>query len=520
MFAPNVCDTEMRVAGNVKRIGADLPYVHESTFNDIGRFVNKVFIPFFYPDVTGFKLMTVGEWLDTRDFDLAKKARFMKYYNEWVESGRKPKRSDIVVDTHTKLEFYPEAKFYRGIFSRSDRFKAAYGPLVSSIEKIAYKILPFIKNVPVVERAAFINKLFQNLRVYLNDCTAFESSSHPSLMRNVLLPIYQHCSNHEYDEYVSDYIEALCGINKIKCSDYKMLVNGRRMSGEMDTSLGNGLINLVIICYVFWKKGGSLSDLLIIIEGDDSLFHHLGGIEVNSDDFRKLGFNAKLESSAHVSDASFCGLIYHEDDLINIANPMTILMKLGWADARYANYPDRIKLELYKSKITCMIVQYYKTPIIYPYCLSMYKQLSKSRVKTDNYWDQQVVKQIGTVDVSKEYPIPIGTRQKMADSFGIPIHDQIRIEDQLRSLKVGENIPNAYLDNYILPIYKENFYNNVCKVFKNSSIGLSECGRSLNPKPVPKSWMFGELGLCPDKLSGDEFVTHPYYYGLDIPRSA
>ena len=87
------------------------------------------------------------------------------------------------------------------------------------------------------------------------------------------------------------------------------------MSGEMDTSLGNALVNLICIMYVLHSKGMSLEEMKIIIEGDDSLFC-TGDKDVTADDFKALGLSPKLESFDDPSDASFCGLIYDPRDLV------------------------------------------------------------------------------------------------------------------------------------------------------------------------------------------------------------
>ena len=160
------------------------------------------------------------------------------------------------MDTHTKAEWYEEPKPFRGIFARSDRWKARFGPLIYSIEKVAYKLKFFIKRVPVSERATFIKEVFGiDEDIFSNDFTAFESSSHVKLIRAILQPIYSHIAKDWLDE-VEEYIDVLSSTNFIRCRDYFMKVLGRRMSGEMDTSLGNGLLNIVILCYIHYLEGG------------------------------------------------------------------------------------------------------------------------------------------------------------------------------------------------------------------------------------------------------------------------
>ena len=132
---------------------------------------------------------------------------------------------------------------------------------------MVYKLKYFIKKIPVVSRPKFINDLFEGMSVWSNDHTAFESSNNPDMMDSVLRPIYLHISG--LPDLVNDYMNALTARQRIKCKDFLLRVNGRRMSGEMDTSLGNALVNLICIMYVLYSKGMSLEEMKIIIEGDD-----------------------------------------------------------------------------------------------------------------------------------------------------------------------------------------------------------------------------------------------------------
>ena len=182
MFAPNIYDTNMRTAGAVKRIGGQLPYVQPSTYSKLKKFVEEIAIPFLFPE-NDFKLMTFDEYIADKDYTLDKKACWKRYHQEHMETlGRcEPREHDV--QTHTKLEFYSEPKCYRGIYARSDRFKASYGPLIASIERVVYKLKYFIKKIPVVSRPKFINDLFEGMSVWSNDHTAFESSNNPDMMK-------------------------------------------------------------------------------------------------------------------------------------------------------------------------------------------------------------------------------------------------------------------------------------------------------------------------------------------------
>lgn len=480
MFAPNIYDTNMRTAGAVKRIGGQLPYVQPSTYSKLKKFVEEIAIPFLFPE-NDFKLMTFDEYIADKDYTLDKKACWKRYHQEHMETlGRcEPREHDV--QTHTKLEFYSEPKCYRGIYARSDRFKASYGPLIASIERVVYKLKYFIKKIPVVSRPKFINDLFEGMSVWSNDHTAFESSNNPDMMDSVLRPIYLHISR--LPDLVYDYMNALTARQRIKCKDFLLRVNGRRMSGEMDTSLGNALVNLICIMYVLYSKGMSLEEMKIIIEGDDSLFC-TGDKDVTADDFKALGFSPKLESFDDPSDASFCGLIYDPRDLVNITDPIKVLLKLGWGDGKYIDASDRTKAELYRSKLLCGMVQYYQCPVIYPYLYHEFHRIGPGKTRSLGMWYDEILKQVKTIDVYQPPRVSMYSRLKMEKMFGVSTSQQLNFENSIpmmKSLNLSSffNVPLRFEDNH---------RRHVLSVVKTSKMTYRQCARMMYPVAESRQW--------------------------------
>jgi hypothetical protein len=481
MFAPNIYDTNMRTAGTIKRIAGQLPYVQQSTYDALNRFVVEVAIPFLF-DSDSFELMSFDEYINTKDFTVEKKENWRKYYVDHMgRLGRcEPREHDV--QTHTKLEFYPEPKFYRGIYARSDRFKASYGPLIASIERVVYKLKYFIKKVPVTQRPKYLKKLFDGIPVKANDHSAFESSNCPGMMNAILRPIYSHISG--LPDMVNDYMDALTGRQRIKCKDFTLSILGRRMSGEMDTSLGNALVNLICIMFVLYNKGIPLDAMTMIIEGDDSLFC-TNGTNVTAMDFMNLGFSPKLESFEDSSDASFCGLVYDAEDLVNLSDPIKVLLKLGWGDAKYLEASPRVKAELYRSKLMCGLVQYYRCPVIYPYLLSEFTRIGFGKTRSLGYWYDDLLKEFTTLDITKPYTIGDRSRVKMEKIFGISVAAQERFERDIGNFKELDIM--SYFDVPIRYACHGSMF--VKEIFKTTRLSYRECARAMNPTAVSKQWI-------------------------------
>jgi len=471
----------MRVAGMIKRIGGALPYVHQSKYRALEQFVRAVLIPFLFPDPK-FELKTFDAYIEGRDFTVHKKQQWKEYHDTTMSKlGRYDKR-DTYVATHTKLEFYTEPKFYRGIYARSDRFKASYGPLISSIEDVVYKLQYFIKSVPVTQRPKYIHEFFGEDDVYSNDHSAYESSNNPYMMNSVLRPIYEHIASSHLD-LVNDYMNALTSEQYIKATEYTAKTFGRRMSGEMDTSLGNGLVNLATIMYVLWSHGAKLDDIKVIVEGDDSLFKVVPG--VCEMDFKDLGFSPKLECVGKCYQASFCGMIFTPKDYVNISDPIKALLKLGWCDAKYIDASQRVLDELYRSKLMCAMVQYYQCPVIYPYLYKEFMRIGPGKTRTLGFWYDEIIKQFTTIDVSKPPKILSTTRIHMEEQFGITVASQLAFE-QSKTLDLCSffNVNPKYID--AAQKHKLN-------IFSTTTMSYSQCARLFYPLPVAKSWLWDPL---------------------------
>lgn len=134
------------------------------------------------------------------------------------------------------------------------------------------------------------------------------------------------------------------------------------MSGECDTSLGNGWANLCVAYFLHVNNGGTEEDFDGIFEGDDALF--VTTATLNPKMFEALGFKVKLQEVADPCSASFCGLIFGQSGQI-IRDPLKVLCKFGWTSS-FIHAGDRIMNSLLKAKCMSLLAETPDCPVLSP----------------------------------------------------------------------------------------------------------------------------------------------------------
>lgn len=222
------------------------------------------------------------------------------------------------------------------------------------------------------------------------------------------------------------------------------------MSGEMNTSLGNGFTNLMFIKFICYKKFGV--DVTAFVEGDDGIFSPPG--PVSDQDFLDCGLLCKLIDANQKITSPFCGIIFNYTDNVNITNPIKVILKTPWLHKKYVTSSKIIRLQLLKSKSLSLLWQYPGCPITQSYGL----WLLKSCFFVDNYvrdkdiWyrneDFKTVllktKEIDDFDEILSYlpirHITVESRMLMQKHYDITIDTQLYIED-LFDNKLQPGIP-------------------------------------------------------------------------------
>jgi hypothetical protein len=335
-----------------KRLLRDVPVANKNTLTEFANFVND----FVRNNIPKVRVPEFEEWLSGTSYNDNRKSQLRGCY-ELLRGGFPSRKQCSHIDTFVKTEYYTEWKHCRMINSRSDAFKVFSGPIFKAIESVVYELEEFIKHTPVTERPEKVLALWQaGMFCYQTDFTAFESHFVPAVLDICECALYRWCID---NKSVSDLIcSTLMGKNRMRTRTGIIAeVHGRRMSGDMCTSLGNGFTNLMLAKFIAFKQG---CDVHGFVEGDDGLF--LTKANLTTAHYADLGFSIKVEKVPNPCEASFCGMIFSGSCEI-IRDPRRVLAGFGWTHS-FINAGPRIMDELLRAKALSSVYETPQCPII------------------------------------------------------------------------------------------------------------------------------------------------------------
>lgn len=441
---PKCCPHDPRTteAGSMSRFVTKGPTPNRRFLRRLAAFVKKWckknLIPLAADTDLGVEL-----WLSLRPYPAHRRAELLQ---KWLELGADDADRMLRVLNEKKFhlcksfmkdENYVAWKHARAINSRTDEFKCAIGPLIGAIEHIVYQNPAFIKHVPVRDRAKFIyERLYRPGASYAaTDYTAFESLFTKEVMEACEFVLYEYMCQHLPAIYMS-LLNVLKGYTVCEFKNFKVKLEATRMSGEMNTSLGNGFSNLMFMLFMAELKG--MKNVVGVVEGDDGLF--VGdGQWPSEEDFQKLGLIIKMEIHEELNSASFCGLIFDLHDQMNVTDPIEVVCSFGWTTRQYARSKSSKLKMLLRAKSLSLAYQYPGCPVIQElalYGLRMTKSYDLrhyAREGNMSMWDrEQLLEALSAGKLT--FPEPgIGTRELVARKFGLDISDQLSLEEYFRS---------------------------------------------------------------------------------------
>jgi len=419
-------------------------------------------------------------WLAKTNYPLWRKDQLRKYEREisdLLERNEHGKLVRFIIKLFMKDEHYIDFKHARGIFARDDAAKITFGPWFKGIEEIVYDEPEFIKHVPVRDRASYIyERLFVDGSTYVaTDFSSFEAHFVADLMDSCEFVLYEHMlgdSNAGKDMLLL-MKEVLMGENRIFNKYVNARCIARRMSGEMNTSLGNGFSNLMFMGYVCETLG--LGEPNGVVEGDDGLFQFVGRHPTTAD-FAKCGFLVKLDTYVKISQASFCGNLFDEDSMQIVTDPLDVISSFGWTTNRYRHSAEAKLKTLLRCKALSFAHQYPGCPMIGK--LAQYAlRVTRGRTNKDmlnfversrdlNLWyREQLIEAIKyrTTDEALYVEPTQGTRILFFELYGVTESMQIMFEKYVDSLEVlqplrfdllVDMVPpswRSYWDKYVVP---------------------------------------------------------------------
>lgn len=357
-------------------------------------------------------------------------------------------KSKSRVGIFQKAQWMEEKKHMRWIMPRSDAYKVTFGPLVSAMEKEVYENLKapdhpyFIKHVPVDERPALLEKTFHGkANIVATDHSRFEAHFCELVQNTIEFTVYEYLC--QYNPYAREMCKRLkhiqAGRQHVLGYGFAAEMGARRMSGDLTTSLGNGLTNLFVMLLTGRMTGCEIDGF---VEGDDGIF----SIERNGEDvtlpdakfFEQFGMELKIERLDNAHTASFCGNVYHPESLRNVTNPISKILKMGWTlDSTYFDAQEKVMLGLQRAAALSLACGYPGCPILASYARWLLRRTEgvdpRFGDKRNHYtWDE--IFEMGgenwrtrTQDAVLARVRPCD-RLLVAGCYGISIEDQLTLE--------------------------------------------------------------------------------------------
>lgn len=307
--------------------------------------------------------VSVESWLARTNYTLKRKEELAL---KWANLRDRYDKRHFRVKSFVKDEFYPDYKHARAINSRSDEFKCMTGPIFQLISDVLFKRPEFIKKIPVHLRPQHvIDQIYQEGATYFaTDFSSFEAHFRKVLMEDCEFVMYDHMTKNlpDHDEFMHHMNDVIAGTNIIEFKNIVMSIEAKRMSGEMNTSLGNGFSNLMFLKYICSITPGC-EDLRAQIEGDDGLCSVKGNAPI-TETFKRFGLRVKLETFTDLCKASFCGMVFDIEERKNISDPREVLATFGWTTSRYIRSKASVHRTLLRCKALSLAFQYPSCPIL------------------------------------------------------------------------------------------------------------------------------------------------------------
>jgi hypothetical protein len=388
--------------------------------------------------------LSLDAWLSKCLYTTARKQELRDTFNKFSQELG----IDLLhctVKSFVKDEGYIAAKAARMINSREDYFKCFSGPLFQLIADIVFSHPHFIKKVPIPDRPKLIfSKLYGvGRKYYCTDFTSMEAHFTDENMIDIEVVMYNYmCSRNAYATWlIAIIVPVLTGKNKIRFKLIIVVILATRMSGEMNTSLGNGFANLMI--FLFTCKCCGCVVIWIFVEGDDgisALNVRPGGHTPTKQDFENLGWDIKLEVHDQLNTASFCGMVFDPDELIVVTDPRKILASFGWCPKRYVGSTRKVKLQLLRAKGFSMAHQYNGCPMVAALGRRLVQITEGVRIRKSIVDSVEMYKRQHLVEALKGLPTEItpgpNTRELVSVLYGIEPVDQMAFENQVSKIEL------------------------------------------------------------------------------------
>lgn len=331
-----------------------------------------------------------------------------------------------------KGECYDEIKMARWICSRSDEYKVLVGPLIHEIEAQVYAVQSpaghpyFVKYGDNSHKLAILQQMVGTC--YSSDFVSFESFFTHDLCYATEAQLFIAVTEGYYRDLVMDVV---FGMNRLSSHEVKVTCPGRRMSGELWTSLGNGFTNLMVHLFLNRKHSPDA-----IVEGDDACVCLCTNTLPTEQQFADLGFNVKITPELSPATSCFCKICGPDGQLIR--DPCRFLRRFAWTMAA-KGHCYALKDSLLLAKCLSVLADCPHCPIIAPLANAIRIRLKGLKPRYDPR-DMRWMHTIPDEDALQTYQPTQATRLWFASMYSISLAEQLEFEgDPLSHLSTLAN---------------------------------------------------------------------------------
>lgn len=325
-------------------------------------------------------------------------------------------------------------KNVRCINGPEDRWKVYVAAIIHAVEKRVCSLKYFAKYIPVKDRARVIYERLSSFPgpYYVTDYTSFEASFVGEVLDACEGELYRYMMV-DFEE-MEDIVAQMIGKHTCKYRGFTVVVPGTRMSGDSNTSLGNGFTNLMLTSFMCDKLGLQFDGF---VEGDDGEFCFSGEPEFAI--IAKLGFDLKFEPHPTIYTTSFCGLMLSRS-LALYSDPVYEIVKFGWTTSLQRHSKNKsVLMGLLRAKALSLFYCHPRCPMITALAVKFIGLTENyEALWTNNFWERTIVEE--TIKYSsyarEEYSIGISAQDRydFLQLYGISILVQVAFEDYIAKL--------------------------------------------------------------------------------------
>lgn len=404
--------------GGNKRLSADDCYYKRL---DAIKFLHEQFLPQFepLPRILEPDEMFEDYVVNSKQINQAKRALYEKTYHEISQPdyiakihAKDDPKGFRTIGCFQKTENYEEMKEPRAICACSTENKVFFAGIINQLQHYISKKYKFmVKTLTTDQILQRKREMSERWSCFCgSDFSSFEGSQDYIWQRYIELPIFEHLMQN-YPEILAEFRKCYLNGHEICYKKRRMFtLFGKRMSGDLHTSLGNSLCNYFIWSYAAYKSG---VDMEIMVEGDDAFIASDSCIDI--DIVKDLGFDCKFQGPSENPDDILFLSVYSTNGK-RFGNITKILDKIGvvksqyFTDACFIDSNRRMKElnDYIYTKCYCYQVMYKGTPILDPlldHMMTMYPGKYNPALIDENF------------------------RQRMGENIKIPnrpIYDEVR----------------------------------------------------------------------------------------------